>query len=55
MIAKIVCLIFGHDFWMPSDKHLHSLLGGICKRCLRLTSLEVPKATGSIVMFKRYD
>lgn len=50
---KILCWIFGHNFFFPSDEKYKELLGGICRRCLKLTELELNKTCGSTIVFNR--
>ena len=56
MIGKLICIIWKHDFYFPLDEKMASFVGGICKRCLKLTPWpELPKSFGDVVRFEKLE
>ena len=40
-----------HDYWFPHE-HV-SFIGGICRKCLTMTKLDLPLDAGDVVTFNR--
>jgi len=54
MFGKVICFFLGHDVFMPLEERAASLVGGVCKRCMKLLPYpKLPKSTGDTVVIPK--